>query len=268
MRHGVGRIWVGLVVVLLVASCGSSESSYEVTTTMVSDDTTQDTWVYAPDADGSWPVVFAVPGSGGKAKDLEVLATELASHGVVVFATEWRTASSNVSNFEQDVECGYRFSRTIADEYGGDLTQPVTFVGHSLGATAVLYHGHGAEYGPDGWYDECFEVIPRPDVVVAIAGCHKKFNYPVAVKEWGNPDAEVVLVSGSEDTDCTTTESEHAEVVLLSEGYDVTRVEIKGANHGEFIFRDVDNSGEPLPTDHPTSQETVTIIVDAIENAR
>ena len=195
-------ILIGLLPMILVA-CGNP--SFEVTSTTVSDRTTQDVWVWAPDGDGSWPVVFAVHGSESKAKDLEVLATELASHGVVVFAADTRTVPFNAPNYEQDVECGYRFSRTIADEYGGDLTQPVTFVGFSLGATAVLYHGHGAQFGPDGWYDECFEVTPRPDVVVAIAGCHKKFDYPVGAREWGNPDADVVLVSGSEDTDCPTT---------------------------------------------------------------
>lgn len=258
-----------LALVLIFAACGSSpDSPLEVKSELLFHETAQSIWVWAPDAEGSWPVVFAVPGSSGKAQDLEVLATELAQRGVVVFGTDWRT-TRGAPELQQDVECGYRFIRTVADQYGGDLTQPVTIAGFSMGATAAVNHGLGADYGPDGWYDVCFEGAPRPDVVVSLAGCHYNGVPPSqGFTEWGNFDANIVLVSGSDDTECRTEQSEFAEDVLETEGYQVKRFEVAGGNHGEFIFLDSDNNWQPVPVDHPTSQETVTIILDAIQEAR
>jgi acetyl esterase/lipase len=242
---------------------------------MVSDDTTQDIWVYAPDADGSWPVVYALPGADGEAqRDLDVMATELARRGFVVFATDWRTTSS-VAALEYDVECGYRYSREIAAEFGGDLDQPVTMVGHSMGATGVLYHALGeSQWGPDGQWDlsayvapdgECFAGAPRPDVLVGIAGCHTRNSFPSAVKAWGNTDAHYVFVSGSDDAVCDPAESEAATAHLRQLDYNVTLIEIPDANHGEPVFHDMDNDWETLPTDSPIGQQTVRIIIDAID---
>jgi hypothetical protein len=56
---------------------------YDVITSTVSTDTTRDVWVYEPDGDERWPVVYAIPGSGGDARrDLSTVATELARRGV------------------------------------------------------------------------------------------------------------------------------------------------------------------------------------------
>ena len=63
-------------------------------------------------------------------------AKALASQGVVVFAADYRSTAPE--HWERDAECGYRYARSIAAEYGGDLDQPVTSVGFSLGATLVL----------------------------------------------------------------------------------------------------------------------------------
>jgi len=40
----------------------------DVSTTMVSGESTRDLWVWAPSEPGPWPVVYAVPGSGGEAR--------------------------------------------------------------------------------------------------------------------------------------------------------------------------------------------------------
>jgi len=52
----------------------------------VSDATTQDIRVFAPDSEGRWPVVLALHGIGGSSQDVAELATRLAGTGAVVFA--------------------------------------------------------------------------------------------------------------------------------------------------------------------------------------
>ena len=267
MRHRV-QVWLA-VLVMVAAACGSSgDAEYEVSDKLTTHETTQSIWVWAPDAEGSWPVVYALPGGFGDAKrDLEVLATELASHGIVVFGT-YMPGSGGVGAFKQASECGYRFARSVAAEYGGDLSQPVTILGFSMGATGALYHGLDADYGPTGSYEECFTGAPRPDVVVSLAGCHLWGGFPAYMSEWGNRDADLVLVSGAEDAECPTEQTDYAQSELQEQGYEVTRIELADANHGEFIFLDADDNWQPVASDHPTSQEVVQIVLDAIEDGR
>jgi hypothetical protein len=200
---------------------------------------------------------------------MAVLATELASRGVVVFVTDYGSLAS-VADAARFTECGYRFSLDVADHFGGDLSQPVTMGGYSLGATAVLYHGLDEnEYGPDGYYDECFSGAPRPDVVVGINGCYVGSGFPSALGSWGNPDADFVLLYGSEDTNCGPTESEAANDWLQSKGYSVDLVEVADANHWQVVFHDnVDGEYLTLPADDPAGQATVQAILDAIEAAQ
>jgi len=196
------------------------------------------------------------------------LATELARQGTVVFATDMR--APYLFHIEKDAECGYRLTRTIAEEYGGDLEQPVTMVGYSLGAPFALRHGLSEEsFGPVSIYDVgCPPGAPRPDVIIPINGCHQtpEFDYESVVRYWGNKEADVVVVSGSDDTVCATRHSEHAEEYLESAGYDVTLVEVADANHWEVIFHDLAYGNyKTLPADHAAGQETVKTILDAIE---
>ncbi|MCJ7781704.1 MAG: carboxylesterase family protein, partial [Acidimicrobiia bacterium] len=39
---------------------------------------------------------------------------------------------------EQTAECSYRYSVSIVEVYGGDPDQPITVIGHSAGASAIL----------------------------------------------------------------------------------------------------------------------------------
>lgn len=53
---------------LLLSSCGGSGSEdggYQVTSEVVSHEATKDMLVFAPDAEGSWPVIVAFHGIGG-----------------------------------------------------------------------------------------------------------------------------------------------------------------------------------------------------------
>ena len=114
MKHGVQLWLVGLVMV--AAACGTGgDAEFEVSAKLTTHETTQAMWIWAPDAEGSWPVVYALPGGFGDARrDLEVLATELASHGVVVFGT-YMSTTGNVADLQRDTECGYRFARSMSE---------------------------------------------------------------------------------------------------------------------------------------------------------
>ena len=86
-----------VVVAVLLSACGDSTGeSFGVTTTVVASEYTQDIWVTGPDdveSDewGSWPVVYLMHGRGGTGEELSVMAAELARHGVVVFAPNYRS---------------------------------------------------------------------------------------------------------------------------------------------------------------------------------
>lgn len=163
--------------VLVLASCGedTEDARFEVTSEIVSHETTQDMLVFAPDAEGPWPVIVAFHGIGGTAEDMAETATRLAREGSVVFAPTYRsdiTSQEGAIQTAVDAECGYRFARSIAAEYGGDLNQPVTFIGWSLGASAALGIGLDEKIDPTGEFVSCFGQVPRPDIIVAISGCH------------------------------------------------------------------------------------------------
>jgi dienelactone hydrolase len=267
------------VLAIVLAACGSSveDPKYEVMKKQVAaigDGDTQDVFVWAPDAEGSFPFVYAIPGSGGYAeRDMDVLASELAGQGVVVFGADWRTAQPGVANMEKDVECGYRLTRELAEQYGADLSQPVTWAGFSLGADAALYLGlNESEFGTDGWYQECSPGVPRPDVIVGIEGCHIENEFPSGVRSWGNSDVDILLIAAGGDSPCGPANSAHAEGILEAKGYTVRVAEISGASHGEVVFHD--DTGEEgddwttLERDNPAGQETVRLILEAIETAR
>mgnify|MGYP001828146006 CR=1 FL=1 len=270
MSTGSGRSLIRVVslVVLLIAVGGCSESGppYEVESEVVVGDGTRDVTVWSPVADGSWPVVYAVPGSGGSAEgDLGVLATELASHGVVVFGTDVVSSSH-----QRDIECGYRFTRDHADDYGGDVTQPVTMVGYSVGAADALIHGLNSDaFSPESTNPvdvACPPGAPRPEIIVSISGCHVTFTgVEGRVRYWDNKDADITLVSGADDDVCRSKESIEAQAVLRAAGYNASYVEIPDANHWEVVFHDLSyGSFKTLETDNPAGQATVETILTAI----
>jgi hypothetical protein len=128
----------------------------------------------------------------------------------VVFAPTYRTDMSTEESREQaglDLECAYRFARSIAEAHGGDLDRPAAFVGWSLGATAALVLGLTDDVDPSGDLP-CYSQVPRPDVIVAISGCHYEWEGPSTddVPSLGNKDAAVVLVAGEDDTNCPAAE--------------------------------------------------------------
>ena len=168
---------------------------------LVSHETTREISVWSPDGTGPWPVVYALHGLGGHHTELAELATQLASNGILVFSAQH--SAPDWAATQQNVECGYRFVRTIAEDHGGDLDLPVTFLGFSVGATLALEHGLSEEaYGSEGLFTGCFDGAPRPDVIVPISGCHYEFagtRFPFESTGWTNLDAHLVLIAGEQD---------------------------------------------------------------------
>ncbi len=254
------------------ASCGSDDSgsAVAVTSTVVSDASTQDIHVFSPDAAGTWPVVMAFHGINGTGEDMSELSSRLARGGTVVFAPTYRTDLSTPEgnqNAARDVECGYRLATTDASDYGGDLSQPITFVGWSLGATAVITGGLTNTISPSGTMTACGGEVPRGDVIVAIDGCYYEFEgnkFDFDPSGFGNKDADVILIAGKDDTTCAAWQSEKAADALRAAGYHVDLVLLDGANHYAPVFHDVVDGQFVVISDDPPGDQTVKVILDAI----
>lgn len=261
-----------LIVAAACSGDGSEERPLEVTSEIVSHETTQDVLVVAPDGEGSWPVVVALHGIDGRAEDMAEVATRLAAEGAVVFAPSYRTDLSTQEGVDQaarDIECGYRFARSIAADHGGDLDEPVSFVGWSLGASAAVVLGLMEEVDPSGEVVDCFGQVPRPDVVVAISGCYYEYEGEPAdlidVAALGNREAAVVLVAGEEDTTCAAWQTEDVAVELRGAGFDVADpVVLSGASHFAPVFHDLVEGEWIVVPDDPAGERTVAIVLDAI----
>ena len=275
LRHLVVIVLLTALIATGCSSIRSLEPRFEVFSEVISHETTQDISVWAPEADGPWPVVYALHGLGGDWGSWSETAETLAGQGVVVFAANYGSiaaalAGGDTPGAERDQECGYRFVRSVADEYGGDLNKPVTMVGHSFGAMGVLEYGLNETYGPNGTYEECFSGSARPDVIVGVAGCYfEAFGFEVDFdpSSWGNDQADILLVGGGSDTVCPAWQSEAAAEELQSLDYSADFVEVVDATHFTLIFRKaVDGKVQSIPDD-PAGQKVVRTILDAIDHA-
>jgi pimeloyl-ACP methyl ester carboxylesterase len=206
---------------------------------------------------------------GGDRTRWDVTGPELASRGVVVFALDYRSTDGRY--LEQDLECGYRYGMSIAEDYGGDLNGPITYVGHSYGATVALIGGlNEAAYGPGGTYNEFFTGVTRPDVIVPINGCHYEnegAQFAFVGPMFSNEDADLVLVHGTDDEICEPWQSRDATEALQDAGYNAKFVEIDGADHFTVIFKDLDDGEVVTIPDEPAGDEVVQTILDSINAA-
>jgi dienelactone hydrolase len=273
MRRSISLTVVVLVGGLLLSSCardsGSENGEFHVTSEVVSHGATKDMLVFAPDAEGPWPVIVAFHGVGGTPEDMAEIATRLAREGNLVFAPTYATditTQEGVDRAAVDAECGYRFARSLAAEYGGDLDQPVTFVGWSLGASAALAIGLTEEIDPTGEFVSCFGQVPRPDIIVAISGCHYEGGQLdfVDTAAWGNKEADVFLLAGEKDTNCPPWETEDAAAEMRSAGYEVDLSVLDGADHFAPVFHDLQDGEFVVVANDPAGERTVEVILDAI----
>lgn len=271
MRRSIALAIAVLVGGLLLSSCGdlgSVDGGFQVTSEVVSHEATKDMLVFAPDGEGSWPVIVAFHGVGGTPEDMAEIATRLAREGNVVFAPTYGTDITTQEGVDRagiDAECGYRLARSIASKYGGDLSQPVTFVGWSLGASAALAIGLTEDIDPTGKFVSCFDQVPRPDIIVAISGCHYEGGRLdlVDTETWGNKEADIVLIAGEQDTTCPASETEDAAAEMRSAGYDVDVVMLEGASHFAPIFGSLVD-GKLVASDDPAGDRTLEVILKAI----
>ena len=273
MRRSISLTVGVLVGGLLLSSCardsGSEDGEFHVTSEVVSHEATKDMRLFAPDAEGPWPLIVAFHGVGGTPEDMAEIATRLAREGNLVFAPTYPTditTQEGVDRAAVDAECGYRFARSMAAEYGGDLDQPVTFVGWSLGASAALAIGLNEDIDPTGEFVSCFGQVPRPDIIVAISGCHYEGGQLdfIDTEPWGNKEADIFLLAGEKDTNCPAWETEDAAAEMRSAGYEVDLVMLDRADYFGPIFHDLQDGQFVVVADDPARERTVEVILDAI----
>jgi dienelactone hydrolase len=273
MRRSISLTVAVLVGGLLLSSCArdsrSRDGEFDVTSEVVSHEATKDLLVFAPNGEGPWPVVVAFHGIGGTGQDMAEIANRLAREGFVVFAPTYGTDITTQEGSDRaavDAECGYRFARSIAAEYGGDLDQPVTFVGWSLGASAALGIGLTEEIDPTGEFVSCFGQVPRPDIIVAISGCHYEGGQLdfVDTEAWGNKEAGIYFLAGEKDTNCPPWETEDAAAEMRSAGYEVNLLMLDGADHFAPVFHDLQDGQFVVVANDPAGERTVEVILDAI----
>ena len=92
--------------------------------------------VFGPPEVGDYPVVVMFHGGGwfgGSPASMEPLADYLASNGIVVFNSTYRTSAGGYPESFDDVACDIRFALSKAPEYTTS-TGPLTVVAHSAGA--------------------------------------------------------------------------------------------------------------------------------------
>lgn len=213
---------------------------------------TQDIAVWAPEADGLWPIVIIYHGTGSQGTHYAETASLLASQGVVVFAPDYRSTLIPTPDWKdayRDAECAYRHIRVVAEDHGGSTAAPITVVGHSIGASVgmsiVLDE---TTYGPGGEFDACPSDAPRPEQLVAMSGCYYKspagMTFPFTPTEygWAHHDANIQLVVGSADEVCEPWQSEDAETQLIADGYQTLGLTVvDDADHFSVIFTGYEN---------------------------
>ena len=240
-----------------------------MTSQVIKHATTQHIQVWAPATKDSGPIVFAVPGIGGSRQDFDQVGPAIARRGVVFFATDYRATGTDQQS-TADLVCGFRYARSLAADYGGDTSRPVTLVGYSMGAYRIFGALQQELFGPGGSYDNCFQGTAIPDVLVAIDGCYyayqkSAFNFPVEL--FTNKRARLVLLSGQNDDVCQPWQSQKAATALNTAGFDTTLIPIPDANHYEPIFHDLVNGKWSTLPDSPAGNKTVQTILDAIRAA-
>jgi dienelactone hydrolase len=257
-----------------VACGGGDDDELTVTSRAISDPATPELRVLAPDGDGPWPVVMALHGLGGTGQDMIELGTRLAEAGIVVFVPTYNTDFSTregLTRASDDLGCAYQVARRDAPDYGGDLTQPVTAVGWSLGADLVVLGGLGPP--TDTSTARCPGEVPDPDVIVAISGCYYEFEgNPVTwfddLTGWSNKSTDVHLVDGDNDTTCPASQTERLATSLRAEGYVVTVTQLTSASHPAPIFHDERDGQWQVIPDDPAGEQAVEVILNAITAAQ
>ena len=201
------------------------------------------------------------------------LAKRVAAGGALVFAPTYSTDVSSpegMSRTADDVVCAYRLVLRTAPDHGGDLSEPVTVVGWSLGADLAVL---GTLQESPNTSTRCPGEVKRPGVVVAMGGCYYRFAgnrvtwFDDAGTWRGTSAVRVTLVDGDHDTVCPSWQTDRLSTSLRSAGYHVEVVRLSGANHYAPVFHDVRGGRFEVITQDPAGERAVTAILDAMTTA-
>ena len=232
--------------------------------------------VWAPDAAGAYPIAFALHGTGVDfGRDWDVIGSALAREGIVTFAPDYHASDWKTGDLERvtrEAECGYRYARQVADRYGGNLDEPVIFMGHSIGGTYALTGGLGIDrFGPSGDFDECFEGVPRPELIVPISGCHVQaagMTFDPRPAVYGSGDATVLFVGAEHDNVCPAWQSVEASEAFSEAGLDATSLVIPDATHMSLLGHEVVDDEWVTLLDDPAASAVVDAITEAVDRLR
>lgn len=265
------RIPLSCALALAAAACSSDPAGppYGVSSEVLGDGTSRAVQVWSPTAQGSWPVVYALPGISGDKSDFDLLGPALAEQGAVVFATDYRT-DGTLEDLAADLACGYRLAMSRAEELGGDPEQPVAGVGYSFGAFWMLAGALTSDdAGGDDRADACARGQRLPDVVVGLNGCYVS-GQPMSFRaeELDRREADVLVIASSEDSTCPAGESEQVAAALQAAGFRATLTTLPDADHFAAIFHGLDGDEWVDVPDSPAGERTVDLILDAIEAGR
>jgi len=247
------------------------DSTTAVTSTTVAHPTTQQILVFSPDESGSWPVVMMMHGLNGVNTDMAELSRRVAGGGNVVFAPTWRTdiaTSEGATNAARDAECAYRYSRTIASDYHGDLDKPVTFVGWSLGAALVLSQGLSGQIDAmaSRWAASATSRGRTSSSRSLAATTSTKATSSTSTRP-ASPTRTRRSHSSQARTTRRARRGRRRRLVRRSRRPDVDVVILPGANHYAPVFHDhVDGEWVVVP-DSAAAEKTVQVILDAIQAA-
>lgn len=257
---------------MIVVACSSNSGPTTTTTTVSPPSTNTETTpapanrigvdlvaglpveIYGPREPGDFPVVVMLHGGGwfgGSPASMEPLASSLASAGIVVFNSTYRTSVGGYPESFDDVACDIRFAVSTAPEFTTS-TGPLTVVAHSAGAhIGSVVSLAGDLFGRD--CDVGAEVVV--DRFVGLAGPYDPTLYSAVLTGYfgtrleedsapweagspysyldDNPDLRMLLVHGTGDDLVPIRSSELLAEAAADAGIDVALEELPGATHME-----------------------------------
>jgi acetyl esterase/lipase len=184
--------------------------------------------VLAPIDGSALPTIVAIPGGPGNfayRRYMDLLVTELARQGAVVFLATYRTEASGSSLREapMDVRCAIRYARSITGEYGGD-PETLVLVGHSLGSNLVIQTAINPEADTPGCLAEGDGV---PEAVVGLSS----FQFSLADAADSGPP--LWLVAG--ELDPASAGGRGGAQRLRDAGFEVDFRELADTGHTEIV---------------------------------
>lgn len=211
--------------------------------------------VWAPDAEGPWPVLVMFHGYAGPSPTnarggYDALAEGIAAGGVVVYNAEWPIRDLFVSEAEI-AACAVGFARSTAGDYGGSPDR-VTILGHSSGAgtaTSVAFSAELLEPSQDCVTanasivpDALVSVAGYPDYFISGPGAYLADADPAAweiVDPYSNlgrnPDLVVYQLHGDIDDLSPVQSAINFDQALREAGYEAYLTVLEGVGHGSPV---------------------------------